>query len=225
MMSASTLNPKLRRADQAYETIRSWLLEGRWQPGEIISTYALSELLGLSRSPIQEALKRLEQEGLVEIIPQVGCRILVPTSEDVAEVFTIRAVLEGLAAERAATEITQEELGELRQILAASEEAAQARDGKRYEALNRAFHSAIVRAARMPRLEKLLRNLWMLGRYQLASVPFLGQRAPLSLQEHREILKALEDRDPKRARETLEAHLRACSRDFSLNLPKREERT
>lgn len=213
---------KARRAEQAYQTIRRWILEGRWQPGDVVSTYALSEQLNMSRTPIHEALSRLEQEGLVEILPQIGCRIVHLSSEEVAEVFSIRAVLEGLAAEMAASRATEADLKELERILEEAQRAAEQGDGEAYERLNRAFHFKVVAASDMPRLYKLLENLWALGRYQLVSVPFLKSRAPVSLKEHRAVLEALKTRDPQGARRALEEHLRRCSVEFSTSLRQKE---
>lgn len=88
----------MTRAQETYRHLLDELLRGRWQPGDIVSTNALAEELRLSRTPVLQAMKRLESEGLVEIVPQVGCRILKPTVGGLEDLFAIRAGLEGVAA-------------------------------------------------------------------------------------------------------------------------------
>jgi DNA-binding GntR family transcriptional regulator len=89
--------PRGSRTERAYQYLTEEIVRGRWQAGEIVSTYALAEELQVSRTPILEALRRLEADGLVEIIPQVGCRIVQLTAGAVDEMFAIRAALEGAA--------------------------------------------------------------------------------------------------------------------------------
>jgi DNA-binding GntR family transcriptional regulator len=84
------------RSDTAYERLRTDIVGGRWLPDTILSTYGLTEELAMSRTPIISALKRLEADGLIEIIPQVGCRVLQREHEEISETFTIRAALEAL---------------------------------------------------------------------------------------------------------------------------------
>ena len=115
---------RINRTERAYRHLASEIVRGRWQAGETLSTYALAEELGSSRTPVLEALKRLEQEGLVEIIPQVGCRVLRPGSSSVEELFTLRGALEGVAAAAAARRIDHGELHALEALLQQLEAAA-----------------------------------------------------------------------------------------------------
>jgi len=104
------------RSEIAYNEIKRRITEGEWEPGQTLSTYRLSEDLHISRTPIIAALKALEQEGLVEIEPQIGCKPKEPNSKTARENFLIRAVLEGLAAELAAENITAAEIAHLEMI-------------------------------------------------------------------------------------------------------------
>jgi DNA-binding GntR family transcriptional regulator len=202
------------RSDTAYESLRSDIVGGRWLPDTILSTYGLTEELGMSRTPIIGALKRLEADGLIEIIPQVGCRVLQREHEEISETFVIRAALEALGAERAAVRITDRELASLEQVLEAAEAAAAAGDAESYEQANQAFHAQILAASRLTHMPRILSGLWTLNRYQLATSRFLGQRMTVSNSEHREILEALKARDAIAARETVQNHLRRCSEDY-----------
>lgn len=199
----------------AYERLRADITAGRWLPDTILSTYGLSEELGMSRTPIIAALKRLEADGLIEIIPQVGCRVLRRAREEISETFMIRAVLEALAAEVAAPRLTERELTSLREVVEAGEAAAAAGDAERYETADRAFHAQLLAASRMADLQRIVTGLWTLTRYELASSRFIGERMPVSAREHRAIFEALEARDSAEARRTTESHLRSCSRDYA----------
>lgn len=210
---ARTLQP--HRSNVAYERLRSDVLAGRWLPDDTLSTYGLAEDLGMSRTPVIEALKRLEAEGLIEIIPQVGCRVLRRAHKDITEAFMIRTALESLAAEVAADRITPEELEGLGEILLTAERAIEAQDPVRYEEANREFHLGIVQASGLDHLKRLLMELWTLHRYEMAARRFLGTRMKRSSREHRQILKALKTGDPTAAREAVDRHLRRSGEDYA----------
>lgn len=206
----------MSRSERAYERLHRDVLDGRWLDGTMLSTYALAEELGMSRTPVIDALKRLEGDGLVEIVPQVGCRVVQRTAEDAVEALRIRAALEGLAAEYAGARITEHELRSLRAILGEGEKAARHGDVTAYEEIDRAFHEAIVRASRMPQLEKLIRTVWQLNRPQIGELRthFLSGRLGRSLDEHRRIIQVLTSREPQVARAAVEQHLRSSAADF-----------
>lgn len=191
------------------------MLSGKWRPGEIISTYALAEELGVSRTPVGEAVKRLEAEGILEIVPQVGCVVRGPEPEEVRETFLIRAALEGLAAEFVASRATEGDLEALSSILEASREAGESEDAGRYAELNRSFHNSIARISGFRSLEQTLATLWQLNSYQIASIPFFEERFEDSIREHRTILEHLREHDARAARETTETHLRRCAEEFA----------
>lgn len=201
------------RSDEAYERLRADIMSGRWLPDTTLSTYGLSEELGMSRTPIISALKRLEADGLIEIVPQVGCRVLGRGHEEISETFLIRSALEGLGAETAAERITDAELAALKTTLDEERAAARADDSGRYEPANRAFHAQIAAASRLTHLQRILDSLWTLNRYQLAASRFVAGRMSVSAREHAAVYKALEARDGAAARAAIERHLRRCSDD------------
>ena len=204
------------RSDLAYQILKERLLSGTLPSGSALSTYSLAKELGISRTPITQALKRLEDEGLVEIIPQVGCRVAQPTPVEVIEVFMLRAVLEGLAAEITAQRITETDIRELERLLQKGEAAIQRNDSGAYSLINKRFHMLIVNACGMVKLEELLDRFRDLARYCMANVPFFSQeRMSLSSQEHHNIVEALKARDSQKARHLLEQHLRQTGEAFS----------
>lgn len=197
---------RINRTERAYRHLASEIVRGRWQAGETLSTYALAEELGSSRTPVLEALKRLEQEGLVEIIPQVGCRVLRPGSSSVEELFTLRGALEGVAAAAAARRIDHGELHALEALLQQLEAAADRGDPIAYGDLDYRFHAGIIDASRMPRLVRIAGGVWSSLRSQPELLPVPGDELEASIPEHRDIYTALERRAPERARAAAERH-------------------
>ncbi|MCW2985805.1 MAG: narR1 [Conexibacter sp.] len=194
------------RSELAYEHLLQEILRGRFQPGETLSIYALGEELEISRTPVIEALKRLEAEGLVEIMPQVGCRVIRLSAFDVAETFSLCRVLDALVAEAAAKVIDPRGLTDLRR-LAEDVEAAAAREAKaEYDDLNYAFHDAIIGASQSPRVMRAARSAWLLLRFQLSILPSPPGAMAASLAEHRDIVDAIERRSGAKARAAAERH-------------------
>ncbi|QGP93146.1 FCD domain protein [Neomoorella glycerini] len=202
------------RSELAYNKIKEFLLSGVIKPGQKFSAYELSRKLGISRTPITLALKKLEQEKVVDIIPQVGCVFKYPDPQEAREDFLIRAILEGFAAEMATVHANKKEIGELRRIFNNSIACVSSNDRVAYAASNRAFHLKIVQLSQMPRLEELIKNFWATTGYFAASIDFLSQRMELSVQEHGEILRAIEEKEATRARYLVESHLRQCTDAF-----------
>jgi GntR family transcriptional regulator, rspAB operon transcriptional repressor len=197
---------RISRTERAYSYLLEELLRGRWQPGDTLSTYALSEELGVSRTPVLEALKRLEDEGLVEIIPQVGCRVVRPTTRAVEELFAVRGVLEGLAAAAAARQIDDDALSELEVTLGQLDGAAGRGDRDAYDELSRRFHVRVAEASRMPRLVDAIAGNWAQLRYHLARLPIADAQLRESILEHRELYEALRRKAPQRARAAAQRH-------------------
>jgi DNA-binding GntR family transcriptional regulator/anti-sigma regulatory factor (Ser/Thr protein kinase) len=153
-------------------------------------------------------MKRLEAEGLVEIIPQVGCRIVEPTAASVQELYALREAFDGLAAEAAARRIRADELPALESVVSRLEAAVQRRDRAAYSDLNLRLHLGIIDAAAMPRLARAARSAWLPLRHQLSNVRFSDEALDGSVPEHREILAAIRRGVPKRARAAAERHAR-----------------
>jgi len=130
--------------EQILPHIRRDIVEGRWAPGERLPEPLLCKDFGVSRTPLRDALKILESEGLVELVPHVGAVVTDPTVPDVAEKMEVLAALEQLAAERLAATRPAAALAEIRRLHAGMKKAAAARDPATYYRLNDEFHRAIV---------------------------------------------------------------------------------
>jgi DNA-binding GntR family transcriptional regulator/anti-sigma regulatory factor (Ser/Thr protein kinase) len=155
---------------------------------------------------VLEALKRLEGEGLVEIIPQVGCRVLGTTAGALEELIGLRTALEGLAAEAAARRIGDAELSELENLLHQLEQAGERGDRAAYDELYSRFHLRVFDASGMPHVVHSARSVWSPLRYQLARLAEPSEGPRDAVPEHRELLEALRRRAPKRARAAAERH-------------------
>jgi DNA-binding GntR family transcriptional regulator/anti-sigma regulatory factor (Ser/Thr protein kinase) len=199
--------PRISRTEWAYRHLMEEIVRGRWEPGETLSTYALADELRVSRTPVLEALKRLETEGLVEIIPQVGCRVVGATAVAMEELFALRAAVEGLAAEAAARRIGPDEVSELEALLHRLQGAYERDDHAARDELNVRFHLRVAEISAMPHLVQAARSVWSALRYQLARLPVSPEHPHENGPEHREIHEALRRRAPKRARAAAERHV------------------
>jgi len=204
----------MTRSDLAYKQIKDWLQNSKTKPGEIISSYRISQTLNLSRTPVTAALKKLEHEGFIEIIPQVGCSIRQPNSDEAREDFLIRAVLEGFACEIATERYSQADLDRLKSIYQESILASREQDSIHYAKCNKEFHQTISNLSGNRRLIEIVNRFWENLTYQFVGNTFVYERNQVSVEEHGAILEAIEKRDAQVARRLMESHLRRCTEDF-----------
>ncbi|MBO1080152.1 GntR family transcriptional regulator [Roseomonas haemaphysalidis] len=199
-------------AERAYQTIRARIMDGSVPPGAALREEALAAEIGVSRTPVRDALRRLLADGLVESERNRGTFVAEITTDDLLEVYQLRAALEGFAARRAATRITQGELDALRG-LADRMEAIQGTPEQvvaRFHALNAEFHVTMVRAARSRRLEGMLGwafqvPLVLLKQYRMQEWINLSR----SNGQHRDIIEALATGNAEWAGYAVSAHLNA----------------
>lgn len=145
--------------DRVYENLRRALLEGRYAPGDRLVERKLAAELGVSRTPVREALRALEQEGLVYHMPHSGAVVARLDSQEVQEIYRIRAVLEGLAARMAAERISPGRLKQLEALLEQIEALADRGDTCQLESVHREFNHVIYKAAESPRLYDMVTSL------------------------------------------------------------------
>jgi DNA-binding GntR family transcriptional regulator len=199
-------------AERAYQSIRQRIMDGSFPPGAPLREEMLAGDIGVSRTPVRDALRRLLADGLVESARNRGTFVAEITTDDLLEVYQLRATLEGFAARRAATRITEEELGELRRLadmMEAIDGPAETRVA-RFHALNAEFHRTLVRAARSRRLEGMLGwvfqvPLVLLKQYRMQEWINITR----SNHQHREIIEALATRNSEWAGFAVSAHLNA----------------
>ena len=193
-------------ADQVFEHLETDILSGKNQKGEILTESKLSLELGVSRPPIREALRRLEQEHLIEEAPK-GVIVVGISDKDLADIFVIRAALEGKAAYLAAQNYTEEQMNVVREALEFQEFYLGKQDPDRIKSMDSRFHETIYKMSGstifydvlMPLHKKILK-------YRKASVSD-SSRAAASVAEHRAIYEALLARDAQLAERLISEHL------------------
>jgi DNA-binding GntR family transcriptional regulator len=196
-------------AVRVQEELREAILAGSLPPGARLRAEPLAERLRTSRTPVREALILLAREGLVDIEPRRGAIVRAFDAADLADLYDVRALIEPHAARRAATRIGRDELARLSEICTAAE-ARGAADDEAVEdqvALNEEFHRIVIAAAGSPRLEAALRAVAGIPRaFRAAFWHDDGQRAQ-SLFCHRQIVHALERRQPRLAEAVMRMHI------------------
>jgi DNA-binding GntR family transcriptional regulator len=189
------------------EAIREAIINGTLKPRERLMEIQMAEELGVSRTPIREALRKLELEGFIVMVPRKGAYVADVSLKDVADVFEIRAALEALAAGLAAERITDEEMEEMERLLVEKGEAINNCDMERLVEVDTKFHEAIYQASRNQRLFTIINNLReQIQRFRATSLSFPG-RMKQSLEEHRKIVEAIQSRSVNRARQVAQEHI------------------
>jgi DNA-binding GntR family transcriptional regulator len=222
------LEPPNSISDQIYERIRQQILHGDIEPGERLMQNQVAENLRASRTPVREAFRRLEQDGLVERVPQGGVRVTHLDIEAIQEVFGIRNVLEAYAVELACGRITAEEIGALKQLvnqageLLSSGEVGRETKIKRLFELNSQFHDTIYRASANSYLMGMINSL----RFIVGRLRFLGLRADSTWSrawdEHSQLIGLLEKKDKESAARLLKTHLVNAVSDVLMGMKRLE---
>jgi len=207
-----------------FERLRSAIIAGELHPGERLMEIQLAEELGVSRTPVREAIRKLELEGFVVMIPRKGAYVADITLKDVADVFEIRAALEALAAELASQRATDEELDELERALIAIGEVIDGDDMDELVARDTHFHELIYRASRNSRLAQMTSLLSeQIQRFRARTLAH-PKRRRISLKEHYALVEALRARDPELARRTAKAHIESAEQALMSLVADDEER-
>ncbi|HLH94688.1 MAG TPA: GntR family transcriptional regulator [Xanthobacteraceae bacterium] len=194
-------------AEAVYRTLRHGIVHGVLAPGERLRSDALAGELKVSRTPVREALRKLEAEGLVT---HSGSRLIVhaPSEQDLTELFYVREALEGMAARLAAENAMPSEIAEMGELLDDMEALMQRGDLEAVRSLTAEFHLSICRAAHNHRLLQLLATLLDTARKIQTSTLFGEGRAAEALREHRDLLTAIAARNAERAEGVARAHRR-----------------
>lgn len=198
--------------DLVFESLKEAILSQKLRPGERLLENELAEELGVSRTPIREAIRRLEQEGLVVMLPRKGAYVAGISLKDIHEVYEIRAALEALALELAATYITDEELDEL--ALQVEEEEALTDAGRLNEIIfiDSSFHDLIYQYARNNKLTQFVDILQEQFKRFRALPLGASARSNTALEEHQQILAALKAHDSALAADLAKKHIAGAER-------------
>lgn len=192
---------------RVFHKLREDILSGKYEENEELKEVAIGEELGVSRTPVREAFRQLELEGLIQIIPNKGAYVTGITEKDVKDIYMIRSLLEGLCARWATEHITQEQLAEMEENIYLSKFHAQKGHLEQLAELDNRFHDIMYEACDSKILEHQLKDFHQyvlrVRRKTLAS----KNRGPKSNEEHEEILQAIKAGDGERAEQLANRHM------------------
>ena len=192
---------------KVFVEIENNILNGKYKSGHNLTEKGLADELGVSRTPIREALRQLELEGLVKSIPNKGVIVTGITHQDIEDIYSIKMSIEGLAARLATQRIDEEELTSLEEIVDLTEFYLKKNDFDRLLKLDSEFHETIFKASKNWPLKNMLRNLhnYVKGA-RINSISSPG-RANKMLEEHKRILEAIKEKNPDKAEELTKEHI------------------
>ncbi|HWX50933.1 MAG TPA: GntR family transcriptional regulator [Roseomonas sp.] len=208
---------------QVEEGLRNAIISGRFAPGQHLPDRMLCELFGASRSVVREAVRLLEAEGLVVLVPNRGPFVAYLSSAEAAQIYEVRGVLEALAGEGFAIRATDAERAELRQVFERLAAAGPETDRMTLLAIKRDFYDVLLRGCRNPMVARMLGQ--MLNRNSQLRATSLSDpgRLPQTVAEIRRIVQAVEHHDPEGAWEACRLHVRRAAAVAVRILREREE--
>lgn len=210
---AKSFNADKTLAANVMDMLVTAIVKGELAPGTKISEPELARQYGISRGPLREAIRRLEGLRLVELKPHVGARVVQLSAKELIEIYRVREALEGMAARLAALHMSQEEIDDLRSLLDRHEESIVELDGLAYfqKEGDLDFHYRIVKGSQNEKMLELLgSDLYHLVRMYRYQFSVASSRPVRALKEHRQIVDAIEARDPELAEILMRRHISAA---------------
>jgi DNA-binding GntR family transcriptional regulator len=194
---------------KAYLIIKKMIIDRKLMPGDKISQEKLARQLGISRTPVVSALKYLEKEKLVEAKPRRGFYVRLFTMQEMVSIFELREVLEGLAARRAASLISESQIKELSRFFNPFKKGATIVDVKGYAREDRRFHNFVTDVGAREFLKSILQTYNIISfSYQVVSSEGLVRSPEETIREHLAIIEAICDKDASRAEELMRGHFK-----------------
>ena len=200
-------NTGMSLTSKIFNLLRDDILNDKYTEGEKIGEAKLAEELGVSRTPVREALKQLELDGIVENIPNRGVVVRSISKQDVEDIFTIRIAIEGISVGWAIDRITEDGLKEMQDIHDLMEFYAFKKDIEKFAELNTKFHEAIHKATKSRHLEQVLKDFqYYMKKTRKRSLQVEG-RMEISLKEHTAIIDAFIRKDKEAAQKAITRHI------------------
>lgn len=194
--------------EQLVDMIRNLIMVGKLKEGDKINESALSSEIGISKTPLREALKVLSVEGLIELVPNRGAFVTTPRFEEVCEMFDVMVFLEGFCATKAVANMSSKDFSRLEKLHAKLEEKFERRNQEEYIHVNNQFHAFLQELAGNRTLNKIisdLRKKILLYRFKSLSLP---GRFECSIKEHRELLLAFREKNHQKVEVLIKEHLK-----------------
>ncbi len=211
------LRQPVNLAESVYYQIRRKILNGKYTPGENLTELEVSKELNVSRTPVREAFKHLESEGLLELRPNRGAVVVGIGRSDIEDIYEIRSLLEGRAAERAALQADKKALEQLAEILDLTEFYIERKDFDRVTTMDDRFHRTIYELTGSRMLQRILKELHAYAEnIRERSIKEPG-RADLMLKEHRAIVEAMVAQNPEKAGQLMVQHVQNSAANMEKN--------
>jgi len=194
--------------EEIANNLRELIMSGELQEGDKIKEDELCSSMGISKTPLREALRVLSVEGLIKLVPNRGSFVSTPTFEEIREMFDVMSVLEGICARAAAEKMSAKDLAALEKLHGKLEKNFKRRAQREYIRINNQFHSFVQELAGNRTLNQIvngLRQKILLYRYQSLNLP---ERFEQSIQEHRDLIEAFRKKDSKKTETLMRRHLK-----------------
>jgi DNA-binding GntR family transcriptional regulator len=194
--------------EEIANNLREMIMSGELREGDKIKENVLCDMMGISKTPLREALRVLSAEGLIRLVPNRGSYVTTPTFEEIKEMFDVMRVLEGVCARAAVEKMRDRDLSKLEKLHQKLEKNFRRKDQKEYIHQNNLYHAFVQELAGNKTLNQIvngLRQKILLYRFQSLNLP---GRFEQSIQEHRSLLAAFRDKDPKKAEMLMKSHLK-----------------
>ena len=206
-MMQQNMDEYLPLRDVVFKTLRQGILTGELKPGERLMEIHLADRLGVSRTPIREAIRKLELEGLVTMIPRRGAEVAQISAQNLKDVLEVRQALDALGAELACERITEEGLVQLKEACDYFAEMTKTKDATIITKADVALHDVIIRATGNERLQQMISNLSeQMYRYRFEYIKDSSYHA-LLIEEHERIYKSIAARDKEQAVKEIQKHI------------------
>ena len=207
MKMEENANEYLPLRDVVFNTLRESILKGEMKPGERLMEIHLANKLGVSRTPIREAIRMLELEGLVTMIPRRGAEVAQISEKGLKDVLEVRQALDALAMELACERITESEIAALKKACEHFVETTRTQDAVEIALADVALHDIIVCASRNDKLIQMVGNLsQQMYRYRLEYIKDISQHGRL-IEEHEEIFRCISARDKEAGARAIKMHI------------------
>ena len=208
---------------KVYRILKKEIIKGAFKPGDKILEAKIANQMGISRTPVREAIRILAAEGFVTLNPNQGVLVRSFSIENVREILQIHSVLEGLAASLSCEVINEEDLKELENCVNKMEKLVNKKDSLAYSEVDLKFHELIVNNCRNKQLIQMRKNISdQAQRYRISSLN-IPRRLKESLKEHQKILEAFKTKDPKKADSMSQKHIQNALKNILVNVIEEQE--
>lgn len=215
VLSLPSLGQPVQLSDRVYQLLRDQIVTGAIESGARLRVDALAQQLGISSTPVRDALNRLEKDGLINRHPYQGAVVRVFEESEIYDLYELRAGLECLAVRLACLRLTEEEIAWLREHQKVGQAALAEGNMEAYQVYNQDFHSAILKAARNAQLTSVMEGVLLQFHMLTAQTIRVAGRPARAIQEHAQMIDLIAQRKTVEAVKLMEHHILSAAQDLS----------